>query len=463
MKIRRTKKGAKISLTANDVDSAVMQFICSCHPEFARGYSINTLDAQPATAEAILVHIAKRGSSNDIGVPGQQGFGVGVCPGPLPVGMTGFLDCDDPTSDTYGNYAFSDGSVMIWVPAFYYKIDGKQNVDIKPFAHFSGTADAYEAGYALHRAFYDGGTVQPGVFVDKYICSNNDGIASSLKNGNPLSTYQSHNPINNLNGNPDNAYYGTIAAAKTRGTDFFVNTRFIFSALALLSLAHAQASVDTTYCGWYNPKSNFPKGCNDWNFSDDHDPDLRFEPDGYSKCSKTGSANLFNRTTHNGQNCGIADLNGCMWEITPGVTSDGKRLFALKTSVRMKDVTGGATAPTDLWGAKGIKDNYEALETKGAFALPDGYSRYGSVLNVLPADLDGTGWQLTGLGIALPGGDSRNSDLSGAFWNYPDKGMCPLSGGGFSDGSVAGVWAFYLGTGRGSSYSYVGFRSALYL
>ena len=77
MKIRRTKKGAKISLTANDVSDAVKQLVYSCYPEFARGYTINAVDAQPATAEAILVQIVKRGSSNDIGVAGQQGFGVG--------------------------------------------------------------------------------------------------------------------------------------------------------------------------------------------------------------------------------------------------------------------------------------------------------------------------------------------------------------------------------------------------
>ena len=455
------KQVVEISLTANDVDSAVMQFICACHPEFARGFAINITGAQPLIAEAILAQAYAERAVNHIGTAGGQGFGVGSCPGPLPEGMTGMLDCDDPTSDTYGNYVYSDGSVMVWIPAFYYKIYSDQIVDVQPFARFAGVDAANNAGYALHRAFYDGGEVQSGVFVDKFLCSNNDGIASSVKNGNPLSTYSSHNPINDLNGNPDNAYYGTIEAAKTRGSDFFVNTRFIFSALALLSLAHAQASQDATFCGWHHSGYNFPKGCNNNALGDTNDAALVFVSDGsaYPNCSKTGSANLFARTTHNGQNCGIADLNGCMWEITPGITSDGKKLYVLNTDVSMKNVTGGVSVQTDLWGPKGIKNNYDVLDSS---ELPAGYSKFGSTLNALSGDQEGTGWELTGLGIALPGG-KNNSLLAGGFWNYPDKSLCPISGGDWSYGSLAGFWAFYLYSVRGNSSSSVGFRSALYL
>ena len=463
MKIKRTKTGAEISLTAKDVDSAVMQFVCSCHPEFARGYSISTLNTGTLTVEALLAQVRTTEEINDIGVPGWQGFGVGVCPGPLPAGMAGIGAFNSPESDTYGNYIFTDGSVMVWVPAFYYKLYKiSSEIDIKPYSGFQDVVEANAAGYALPRAFYDGGQVQPGVFVDKFLCSNNKGVASSLKNGNPLSTYNSHNPVNGLNGSPENAYFGTISAAKTRGDDFFVNSRFIFSALALLSLVHAGASLDTTCCGWYHDEYPFPKGCNNWNLGDHHDSEIRYESDGYSNCGKTGSANLFSRTTHNGQNCGIADLNGCMWEVTPGLTSDGKNLYILKTDARMKDLTAGMAAATDLWGSKGIKRNYEILDATGDYTLPSGYFSYGSRLNVLSGDTTGIGWQLTGSGIALPG-DSKNSRLSGGFWNYPDKSMCPISGGGWYGGSGAGVWAFYLYGVRGSSGNFVGFRSALYL
>jgi len=41
----------------------------------------------------------------------------------------------------------------------------------------------------------------------------------------------------------------------------------------------------------------------------------------YPTAPKTGSANLFARTTHNGQNCGIADLNGVIYEVCIGLTA----------------------------------------------------------------------------------------------------------------------------------------------
>ena len=77
MEIERTKTGAEISLTANDVDSAVMQFVCTCHPEFARGYNINTLNAAPLTVEVLLAQARTTEEINDIGVPGRQGFAAG--------------------------------------------------------------------------------------------------------------------------------------------------------------------------------------------------------------------------------------------------------------------------------------------------------------------------------------------------------------------------------------------------
>ncbi len=465
MKIKRTKKGAKISLTASDVDSAVMQFVCSCHPEFARGYSLNALDAQAVMVDAIMAQ-PRKGAVNDIGVPGQQGFGVGVCPGPLPEGMTGLDGFNDVTSENYANYIFSDGSIMVWIPAYFYKIGNGKNgfpinkPDVKSFAYFSDVAAAKSAGYALHRAFYDGGKIQPGAFVDKFMCSNNNGVASSLKNGSPLSTWSSHNPINALNGKPGNSYYGTIAAAKTRGVSFFVNSRFIHAALALLSLAHADASTDKTYCGWYDPKHNFPKGCNNGSLSDNFDRGLRYEGDGYGSCGKTGSANFLNRTTHNGQS-DVADLNGLMYEVNPGVTSDGKQLLVMNIAASMKDITAGATLSTDHWGPKGRKNNYETMPGSDDL-VAKGYQRFGVDLNLLSGDTEGTGWNLTGAGIALPS-SIKNPLLNGGYWNYPTKDLVPISSCRWGVYGAAGVWFVNLNSPRAGSGYAVGFRCACYL
>ena len=85
------------------------------------GAKIIAFDAQgnpgwlPASGQASALHI---------GIPGQLGFGVGVCPGDiLPAGFTPLPGYADLVSPNYGNYQFRDGSVMVWVPKFFYRIN----------------------------------------------------------------------------------------------------------------------------------------------------------------------------------------------------------------------------------------------------------------------------------------------------------------------------------------------------
>jgi hypothetical protein len=262
---------------------------------------------------------------DSIGVPGEAFFGVGRVSRP----PSGYIELTG--DDNYGNYQYTDGSIQVCVPQFwerYGHVDnptfaayGVNSVDIKPKGYFASEAIANAAGYALDRAFIDGNQHKLVVFVDKYMCSNNGGIASSIKNGNPLSSAADHNPFSGLTGAPPNYYSGAWQAAKTRGSNFFVASRFIYSALALLSLAHGQAATSATNCAWYDAAGviNFPKGCNKA-LRDTNDTSVLYTSDGYDTCGKTGSGVPFAKTTHNGQACGIADLNGLMLEISQGVT-----------------------------------------------------------------------------------------------------------------------------------------------
>ena len=136
--------------------------------------------------------------------------------------------------------------------------------DVKPFSYFGSVAAANAAGYAVHRAFYDDGKLKDGFFVDKYQASNNGGVASSIKNGIPLSASAANAPFSGLTGSPANNLAGAIDAAKTRGSDFFPTTIFIQRALSVLSMAHAQAATSTAACAWYDAAgvTNYPKGCN---------------------------------------------------------------------------------------------------------------------------------------------------------------------------------------------------------
>lgn len=425
-----------------------------------------------------LVKIQKTILAGDIGTAGQQGFGVGVLSS-LPSGFSKMTGTEDITSDNYGNYQYSDGSIMVWIPAFYYKYGTGANglainaVSIRAYSSFTDVTAANTAGYALHRAFYNNGSIQTGVFVDKYQCSNNSGTASSIKFGNPLSTASVHNPFSALTGltTADNICAGAIKAAKTRGPNFFCNSRFIFSALALLSLAHAQAATSTTVCAWYDATgvNNFPKGNNNNALKDTNDATVIYITDGYSNCGQTGSASNLAKTAHNGQNCGVVDLNGNVWEVNTGLVSDGTSYYLLKTSVDINVLTGGNALSTDTWGATSIAANYDLLgATYGGLTASNRSLYFNSTGQVFSAAVAGAGaWAATSAGLPLATGVSEfggtNAMGNDVLYDYRPVDMCALAGGGWYDGTSAGVWALNLATGRAASGNVIGFRSALYL
>jgi len=281
-----------------------------------------------------------------IGIPGTLGFGVGVCPPEfLPDGFSALYGHNDPTHANYGNYQFSDGSIMVWVPKFFYRINYAGNpthaANTPNDIHVVGTetfpteASANLAGYALHRAFVDGGVEKPGFFVDKYVCSKNARgtgfVASSIANAAPITFLADHNPITDLTACPTMAFWSALDAAKARdgvngaknpNSRFFCNSRFIWGALAMLSLAHGQAATSTGSCAWYDGSgtTNYPKGCNNNALRDVDDSSVLYAPDGYQNCGRTGSGAPFAKTTHNGQACGVCDMNGLIWEINIGLT-----------------------------------------------------------------------------------------------------------------------------------------------
>ncbi len=322
---------------------------------------------------------------NGIGVPGQAGFGVGVCPDNLlPAGFTPLSGHNVLADDNYGNYQFSDGSIMCYVPKFYYKIGTGSNgldvnvIDIKPGSAYNFTSLAGADGYALPRAFIDGGIERHGFFVDKYKCSKRSlgtgYVASSIANALPLSTSSVHNPIADLTACAGNYYHEAINAAHARdGVDgavnatsiFFVKSQFIQAALAILSMAHGQASGSTTYCAWYDATYNYPKGCNNNALGDTDDGTVTYTSDGYSNCGKTGSGVPFAKTTHNGQACGVADLNGLMYEIMIGCTciATAKTITAVTqanpcqiTAVSHGRATGDYAMITSVGGMTQIND-----------------------------------------------------------------------------------------------------------
>ena len=424
---------------------------------------------------------------NDIGIMGAQGACVGICPtGFLPGGMTLLPGTEELGHDNYGNYQFRDGSIVCYVPAHWIKIGtGLNGFDVNVFSclkysSFTDETAANDAGYFLPRCFKDGGETKLGIFIDKYMCSKNaygtGYVASSIKDGLPISTHPDHNPIAALTACSGNYYYEAINAAKARDGEngnvsadpqWFVNPRFVYSMLFMLSLAHGQAAINTTHCAWYDPDGieNFPKGCNNNALGDANDGTISYTSDGYSNCGKTGSGVPFNKTTHNGQTCGIADLNGLMYEISIGVTYDGTNFHVADESTAMKDFTPGNSLATDHWGATGIAAMMIPVTID--YMTNDGWAYLGSGTNqVFSEAVSGNASLLTALGIPkdADGHSAVGTNLFGkdGIYRYLRNELCVLSCGYWNGSSTAGPgcsgWSHY----RASSYYYVGFRCACY-
>lgn len=438
----------------------------------ARALSLSRQPAQTsANLAAELAALGLRSPGYGIGVPNTPGFGVGICPETLPSGVFGMSGYTDPASANYGNYQSSDGSVLCWIPAFYMKWGtGTNGLAVNACSIIGATdisaADAFAQGYALHRSFINGGQIKSGFFIDKYECSRSAaGIAVSVMNGAPLSSSAAHNGFSTLSGSPANAYYGSIAAARTRGSKYFPALRFHYDALAKLHYAHASAATSTAYCAYYDPTNNFPKGNNNNALSDAQDAGVIYTADGYANCGLTGSGTPFAKTTHNGQSCGVADLNGNLWEVSLGLTSDGTSYYVLKPSVDVTTLTDGNTLATDVWGAAGRANNYDVFASPFGVLDGSGLTKFfGNANQVFSSALSGDGYTTRCLGIPIAGGvGGTNAFGNDAFYDLRPNDMCPLSGGAWTSSSNAGVWALSLGSARSNSNDYVGFRAALYL
>lgn len=218
-----------------------------------------------------------------------------------------------------------------------------QSVQVRGARWYASEAEANLDGFFLHRAFFDGGAVKKGVWVDKYDWSltnyvdGSAGIASSIALANPLSSHvdtkrTAGNPgypgsFSNCKSNsqaPEDIYAGAFSAAKSRGNDFACISAFVYNLLGLLSMAHAQACSSTAYCAWWHSTNNFVKGNNNYG-ADVDDATCTFTAcdDTYwsarNEARKVGSGGT--KTAHNGQECGVYGLNGNQWKVIIGVTN----------------------------------------------------------------------------------------------------------------------------------------------
>ncbi|OQY18134.1 MAG: hypothetical protein B6I36_07685 [Desulfobacteraceae bacterium 4572_35.1] len=432
-----------------------------------------------------------------IGIAGTQDFGV--APADYDLTSIGLAEMEGTTTagdDNYGNYIqTATSSIMCHIPKFFYRVGnaaspqfavyGANALDIAGTDTYADEATANAAGFAMHRAFIDGGAEKDGFFIDKYKCSpadNDKGV--SVKNGVPISlaTTSGYTKSDTMTG-CDGKLYDAVTLSRARGTGFNNASIFMMGAIALLSVAHAQAATADTNCAWYDGAgtTNFPKGCNS-SLSDVNDAGVTYTTAGDSGSADkplTGSGAPFAKTTHNGQNSGICDLNGGIYEVALGVTNFGTAadantaittdsIYLLKQATALKDLTAGWDGATDAWGnTTHLATLYDLVTSPHALGSTTGTVYWGSSSNAaFSADTSGVSRDLCGF---VPKDDSA-SDATGTnqfgndyCYRYNRQNMYARCCGYWSNAANAGLFYRNFNYNRTYDYFYYGFRCSAYV
>ena len=432
-----------------------------------------------------------------IGVQGKKGFGVAPTDKPFAVlGLAEMTGTNDLTSDNYGNYIHTNGSIVCWCPKAYYRVGSSESprfatyganaLDIVGAETFSTTAEANTAGYALHRAFINAGAEQSGFFIDKYMNSKDGTTASkSVFGGVPISlaTTAGYTVSKGMTG-CTGIFVDAVVLSKARGTRWNVATAFMYGYLAMVSVAQAQATTSTDDVAWYDPTGvkNFPKGCNNNALSDVNDTSIVYDTAGDSVDAnkpKTGATVGFAKTTHNGSANGVADLNGGMWEVTIGITNFGTsatataaiatdQIYVLKQGVDVATLTGGWNTANDVWGdAANLATKYDVVTSPHPLGSSTGGVHWGNGSNaVLQNDLSGVNRDVCGF---IPKNSSSTSgsgvNLFGTdyLYKYNVQNMVPLNCGSWYNSGAAGVFSRRFNYGRANRDNLASFRASAYV
>ena len=425
-----------------------------------------------------------------IGTAGTKGFGVAPTDEDFAsLGLSEMSGTNTEGSDNYGNYEHTNGSIVCWNPKAYYRVGnaaspnfttyGANTIEIVGTDVFATEVEANAAGYKLHRVFKNNGAEVPGYFMDKYMNSkyNND-QGASIFGGNPIGMTSSatYNPSSTMTG-----AVGMIADAvplsRARGARWNVALSFMYGWAALLSLAQGQSATNTTDVAWYDgtDTTNFPKGCNNGALSDVNDATVTYtaSPDTAAK-PLTGATANFAKTTHNGSNNGIADLNGGLYEPSIGITSPGTTatattaiandtIYILKDTVDHADMLGGWDGVNDFWGnTTNLSLNFDSFTSPHALGSTTGTVYWGNGTNAVIADDE----RIAGI---IPK-DDTSTDATGTnqfgndyLYRYNRQNLSALCCGYWGLSADAGLFCRRFDGGRSDDNSYCSFRASAYV
>jgi hypothetical protein len=263
--------------------------------------------------------------------------------------------------------------------------------------------------------------------------------------------------------------------------------------LGYLALAHAQALLDTAgvpvsgatnNAAWMDVVPYAPKGNNN-NGSDINKTNLVFSRTdiggnasgwaGESSRAFTGAAQIgalpaVEQTTHNGQLCGIVDVNGNQWELTPGLTNNTGTSAGYKAFRDLDDYT-AVSSNAGITGAANVI-------SLAANVSDDGVWWTGTPTNVfLIPEAGGTfhpssTWSanitrktMAEFGLPRQAGTSTTQTstniLGGDLFRYTHvNNLLPQCGGYWADFALAGVFSVNLDGSAESTSQIRGCRGA---
>lgn len=467
-----------------------------------------------------------------IGLPGLTGFGVGCCPPELlPDDMAELPGTTDRFSPNYGNYVHvPSASIVCFLPAHYInlQVPGTGNDAFLTRVVISSTQSGNSV---LAKAFRNGGGSLAGVFVDKYQGSNcrpdgsgrpnsSDGLPGTLPSTGgifasrplhwPVSataldgtlrspfSYCNSTALNPAATTPANNYGGVWALCKSRGADWYPVPMWTRIHLGYLALAHAQALLDTSgtpvanataNAAWMDTAPYAPKGNNNSGV-DVNKTSLVFSRTdiggtavvsgfagetsrAFTGAARIGTLSAVEHTTHNGQLCGIVDVNGNQWDITPGLTNNTGTNAGYKAFSDLDDYT-TVSSNAGITGAANVISLAVDASDDGVWWGDDNAWIY------LVPDVGGTyhpssTWAanstrkaMAEFGLPRQAGTSTSQTSTNIFggdglYRAHRSSLLPRCGGTWVDGAPAGSFAVILNSAATTATQYVGGRGARFL
>jgi hypothetical protein len=192
----------------------------------------------------------------------------------------------------------------------------------------------------------------------------------------------------------------------------------------------------------------------------------------FTGAARIGTLSATEHTTHNGQLCGIVDVNGNQWDITPGLTNNTATNAGYKAFSDIDDYT-TVSSNTGITGAA----NVISLAVNAA---DDGVWWSGNAFTYLVPDVGGTyhpssTWAanatrkaMAEFGLPRESGTSLTQTSTNIFggdglYRAHVNNLLPICGGTWDNGAIAGSFAVLLGSPASSSSQVVGVRGVRFL